>query len=382
MARFKTPALVFGATLLLSACSTVSDVGDFLWPSLSGDEPAAPEIVEAPSSVAQPEAYPPQAQYPGPSPYPSPYGAQPYAGAPVQAGPTGTFVGAKIAQLRTDLASMQAAVQAHTGDLARIRANIAGTTQAFQANIGAIRARLQAGTTPGNPILVRQWNDAQVLLDQMNAHIAQLNSLSNRAAADAGLASFLLESTRSAYELAGAMEEDHRQLGLLEDDVNKTVVSADRVLNETADEIRRQNDYLGRERENLQMLSVAVKNGELYGDTLASAAYGARGGAVSEGPGQPARRPLVVVRFDRDNVDYQQALYTAVSRAMERRPGAAFDVVAVSPAGGARGTSTARRYAERVARSLAEMGLPADRVNLTASTSTDTTTNEVHVYVR
>ena len=45
-----------------------------------------------------------------------------------------------------------------------------------------------------------------------------------------------------------------------------------------------------------------------------------------------ARRPLVVIRFDRANVPYEQALYTAVSRALERRPQALFDLVAVAHA--------------------------------------------------
>lgn len=310
--------------------------------------------------------------------------------------PTGTFVGQKIQQLRNDLTSMQAAIRAHGNELARVRNNIGQNSQAYHGIAAAIRARLQAGTTPGNPILVRQWNEVQQQLDRILSDVAQLNSLSNRAAADAGLAAFLLESTRAAYGLAGAVEEDHRQLGILEDEVNKTVVSADRVLNELSEEIRRQTDYVSRERQNLQVLSLAIKNGELYGSSLANRAFGQGGmdsslasaepslGSFSQGP---TRRPLVVVRFDREDVEYKQALYTAVSRALERRAGASFDVVAVAPAIGntadlARGSNSARRYAERVARALVDMGLPADRVNLSASTSTETASNEVHVYVR
>src|SRR3546814_6499297 len=41
-----------------------------------------------------------------------------------------------------------------------------------------------------------------------------------------------------------------------------------------------------------------------------------------------------VIRFDRPNVQYEQPLYSAVSRALERRPDAFFDVVAVSPQSG------------------------------------------------
>lgn len=303
--------------------------------------------------------------------------------------PTGTFVGAKVQQLRADLIAMQSAIQTHAAEFQRIRALTANHSQTYYGIVAAIRARLQGGTTPGNPILVRQWNDSQAQLDLITNDLAQINSLSNRAAADAGLSSFLLESTRAAYGVSGAIEEDHRQLAILEDEVNKTVVTVDRLLNELSDDIRRQNEYLGRERQNLQALSIAVKNGEIYGSgnmpTYAPMAASEQSGlgAIESG----ARRPLVVIRFDRENVDFKQALYTAVSRAIERRPSAGFDVVAVSPSAGSaadtvRNANLARRHAERVMRSLNEMGLPPDRVRLSAKTSADAAANEVHIYVR
>ena len=225
MALWRTPAGILAAALILSGCSTASDVGDFLWPSLEGDEPAAPEVVEAPAEIpAQPTAPQqapapyggPQAAPPAPAPTAQPQFRPPppvQNTVPVQlpevtpGQPTGTFVGQKIQQLRNDLTSMQAAIRAHGNELARVRNNIGQNSQAYHGIAAAIRARLQAGTTPGNPILVRQWNEVQQQLDRILSDVAQLNSLSNRAAADAGLAAFLLESTRAAYGLAGAVEE-------------------------------------------------------------------------------------------------------------------------------------------------------------------------------
>ena len=51
--------------------------------------------------------------------------------------------------------------------------------------------------------------------------------------------------------------------------------------------------------------------------------------ASSQGLGT-ARRPLVTIRFDRPNPAYEQPLYTAVSRALERRPSATFELVGVA----------------------------------------------------
>ena len=74
----------------------------------------------------------------------------------------------------------------------------------------------------------------------------------------------------------------------------------------------------------------AIKDGELYGGTPGISASAASGGLQLAAAGSP----LVVIRFDRPNPSYEQALYTAVSRAIERRPDAVFDLVAVSPGKG------------------------------------------------
>jgi hypothetical protein len=99
------------------------------------------------------------------------------------------------------------------------------------------------------------------------------------------------------------------------------------------------------------------------------------------------RRPLVVIRFDRQDVPYEPALYTAISRALEWRPTAVFDLVAVSPSAGsdaetAKSADEAQRDAERVMRTLSQMGLPADRVTLSAMFSTGVRDNEVQIFVR
>ena len=98
-------------------------------------------------------------------------------------------------------------------------------------------------------------------------------------------------------------------------------------------------------------------------------------------------QPLVVIRFARADVEYDQELFTAVNRALERRPNAAFDLVAVAPGLGnaaqvALAGNKSRRNAEGVLRSLTSMGLPADRVSLSATTNPNAQISEVHIYVR
>ncbi len=263
----------------------------------------------------------------------------------------------------------------------------------YYATIGQVSARLQTGTTPGNPLVTQQWNSAQAELDRLADGVGRLNNLSSAVAANASLASFLLDQTRSSYSISGALDEDHRALAALEDEINRSTVSIDRLMAELSDEVSRQNGYVSAERRNMTALAVAIKSGQFFGSSLSTRSFNpgvnAPGSPLSptSAPNLSGRRPLAVIKFDRPNVPYQQQLYSAVSQAVERRPDVTFDLVAVAPnrdgAGQAGLASTqARRNAEAVYRSLTEMGLPADRVALSAMTSGAADVNEVHLYVR
>ncbi|MGH6877955.1 MAG: hypothetical protein ACREHV_11360 [Rhizomicrobium sp.] len=98
-------------------------------------------------------------------------------------------------------------------------------------------------------------------------------------------------------------------------------------------------------------------------------------------------RLLVVIRFDRPNASYHEALDAAISRGLERKPSTTFKLVAVAPSSGTAAqvavNSNASKYnAEDVMRSLTNMGLPADRVRLSTATTADVHSNEVRIYVR
>jgi len=385
--KLVSPGLI--GALLLSGCSFTSDA---LWPSLSGDTSRQAVRVDIPPTQAEVRS---QQTLTMASPAPQAVAVPaPAMVAQASPAPSNTFVGQKVAQMRGDLGRLQGSINQHMADLQAIRTTTAQNAAAYYGTVAAIQARLQVGTTPGNPILQQQWNQAQAQLDTLNLDIANMNSLSTRVAADSSLAAFMLEAARSTYGLAGAVDEDHRALATLEDDVNRTVVALDRILNELSGDLQRQTAYLNSERSNLASLSVGIKNGELLGQGLGNRAFASAApmpsgpiASAASAPGTDGRRPLVVIRFDRARVDYQQALYNAVSRALERRPDAAFDLVAVSPSRGnaaqvTLNSANAKRNAESVLRSLTDMGLPATRVQLSSTTSGQAQNTEVHVYVR
>ncbi len=396
MYRTKSFALVVCAGYALAGCSFAADA---LWPSLDGKDPSGKKQQQAAAgssiSVVAPVGAPVAAPAPPP---PLSLGSTNFVPPQVTPGQsTGTFVGQKVGELRSELQRLQVGIRNQNAQLQTIRAQTVRNSLSYHGAIASINARLQVGTTPGNPSLVNQWNAAQALLAAIDNDVAQLNSLANQVAGTSTLSSYVLETTRAAYGLTGAVDEDHRQLAILEDEVNRTVVLIDRLLNELSEDVNRQTVYLGNERGNLTTLSLAIKNGELLGGSLGNRAFTSAAPMVSRptasspftssAPANSTRRPLVVIRFDRPNVAYEQALYTAVNRALERRPSATFDLVAVAPERGsaaqvAVASNTSKRNAESVLRSLSDMGLPLQRVRLSAMTSGAAATNEVHIYVR
>ncbi len=386
--------VAFGAALALSACSFAEEA---LWPSLTGEDPTAPVRPAATAPATAPQtASTATAQAPVPPAPPTMQPGQPPLGntnfqppGVTPGAPTGTDVGNKVVGLREGLAKLQNSIAEHNTLLQQLRAKMVQDSQRYHGTIAAINARLQIGTTPGNPILVQQFNGAQTELDRLNADIGEMNRLANAVASDSTHSNFLSESARATFRLSGAIDEDHRQLAILEDEVNRTVVLIDRLLKEVADDVRRQTSYVATERGNLNLTSAGVKTGEIYGASLVnramiSAAGDSRRASTS---GSAGRRPLVVIRFDRPDVPYQQALYNAISRVLEKRPNAQFDLVAVAPSGGgtarvALNSSKARRLTEGVLRSLVEMGLPPSRVSVSSQTSEAAKSNEAHVYLR
>lgn len=375
--------------LLLSGCSYVSDE---LWPSLTGEDPAggpAPVMSQQiPPSAAEANPNPTLGQS-GPS-----LGTTNFVVPGVTPGQsTGTYVGQKVQQMRGELAQLQQQVTQRNQQLQGVRGSATQNSQRYHGIVAAVSTRLQMGTTPGNPILVSQWTQAQTDLDRMAADVGAMSNLANQVAADSAMSTYLLQSIKSTYSLSGAIDEDHRQLAVLEDETAKTVVLIDRLLGELSQDVARQSNYIGAERTNLTTLSAAIKQGELLGPGLGNRANfyaGAQQFAAIDQNAAPVstagRTPLVVIRFDRADVPYQQALYNAVSQAIARKPNAVFDVVAVAAGGTQAQTASnqnqARRNADRVIRSLADMGLPASRVNVSAGSNTQAATNEVHVFVR
>jgi hypothetical protein len=326
--------------------------------------------------------------------------------------PTQTAVGAKVGELTGSLRTIQDKISGLSASLAGLERANEELAAKYYSNVATINTQLQSGTTPGNPRLVGRLGEAEGQLENLGSTISQFNGLAVDTSNTASEASFLLEQTRAAYSLSGAVEEDHVALEQLEDSISSTLVVIERVLNTVNDDITRTTTYMGSERNNLRTLALGVTNGDLYGKSLANRPFSsapetgaqpvsfspdatgapAVSPAVQQTPQAAAQplsgaRPLVKIKFDQADVDYEQPVYIAVNEALQKYPDAHFDLVAVHPTKGnaaevAIESTKARRNAEKVLRTLTQMGMPMDRVDLSYSADAAVTANEVRVYIK
>jgi len=306
---------------------------------------------------------------------------QPMRSSVINVAVTGTFVNQKANQFGVELNQLRSTLASRNSELSSIRSTTVSNASSYHGLVGNIKSRLQVGTTPGNPEVMSQWRSSQDQLDRIEDDISEMNKLKSQVASDSAMSAYLLDSVRAAFGLTGAVDEDHRQLRRLEDEVNQTTVTIQRLLGELNEDMDRQQEFVNTEREKLMELATDINAGQLYvapRDVMGTDIASINPRDFSN------RKPLVVIRFDRQDVTFEPALYQAVSRALERRPGAVFDLVAVSPNSGSRNLSTgaARRNAEKVLQSLSRMGLPSERIMLSAMSSESVRSSEVHIYLR
>ena len=314
----------------------------------------------------------------------------------ISAEPSGTFVGQKIPPLREDFDSVTEAFLIHRDSYEEIKNRVYGAATQYYGKVAAINTKLQLGTTPGNPVLVKQYDEAQTELKNIESYSREVNLLNQKVTADAGVVALLKSTINKTLRLAGAIDQDHRHLEVLEDDVEKIEVNIARIINEITEEVSRQSGFMRIENQNLLTVAVAIRNGEAMGTGIRNRSFLAAQALADAGPPDKQLEvkrvnitglPLVVIRFDDPNIDYEKTLYDAIGITVDKKPDASFGLVAVAPIGKNEGetrinASKVKKYAERVLRSLVSFGLPSKKVALSAKTSGDVVVPEVHIFVQ
>ena len=298
---------------------------------------------------------------------------------------TGTFVGQKVVGFRNELNQLQKSIRAYNEELQKVRTSVINNAMQYHKTIGTIEAKLQVGTTPGNPQMFTLLQSAQNNIQTMNANTIALERLSSKVTSDSAMTTYLLDSIMAAYSVSGAVDEDHRQLRILENETNQTSILINSLLNEVNSDISRQRQYIESAKNNLVDLSEAIKVGS-YGvnnvpfsavSNVRSSAYAPVSSAVASG------KPLFTAKFNKSNVNYHDGLRQAVRQAQSAKPSVRFNVVAVSPVGGSQlSKKNAQNHAGTIFKEMVEMGVGADRISLSARSSDEVASSEVQIFVK
>ncbi len=353
--------------------------------------------------------------------------AKPETAKTKQGGFDGTFVKNKISNFASEQAQLKSLVDSRKTTLQSMRNDTNTAVSEYRSAVAQINSKLQLGTTPGNPELMDEWKDARAKLEKINNIAFDIKRLVADVESDQSMVDYMVGSIQASYKIRGATEEDHKQLKALEEEakqIGSNISIFARQLNAEAD---RQQAYVENEKFNLNDVALNIKNGKLYGMGGSSTDFFANGGSMfssdesydaflteteqdygyaprRNAKRQPASeprsltpsrapsplverapapissisaRPLVVVKFDSKNVEFEEPLYQALSRALERNPSATFEVSGVAPQG--KSNASAKKNVKSVMNALTEMGLPANRVAITMQTD-KVDFDEVRVY--
>ena len=424
----------------LASCSTVNPI----WAALSGEEAPqdregsrvyaiAPEEVGGRAEAKAPSATPPaKPTKPDTAAEAAPTPKLGRPAATTAKAPSSTIVGQEVQRLRAELAQTQSGTAKRDSDFEQIRQSLGQDAAAYYRTIGVISARLQMGTTPGNPEILAQWNDAHAELGRVERTGVRLVNLSAQAANDASFAAYLAASANLLRKVSGGIDEDRREISELEVDATAVEAAIQQQITRIASQIQRQNAALSAEHSNVARLASAIREGNLYASTedTKGARFATRRPPASElsgassipqpmavpsrplttgsGPAhQPPRplrdtdavslldlpgrlkdaRPFVVIRFDQPDINYEEPVRNAIGLALQRKANAVFDVLALAPdprmpGEDQKAVETTTEEAKRVIRSLMDTGVTVDHLTLTMVHRKEARTPEVRIFVR
>ena len=305
--------------------------------------------------------------------------------------PVFTYVGQRILEMQEEFIKLDADIKQGEDSFEELKFNGIKSAENYHSIVAAIAARLQIGTTPGNPILLNQYEQAQTELAEVGAQGQNLVDVGNQIALFSTRVSYLLEQARSAKKLRGAVDEDHRNLSSFQDTLKRRNVDVLRTLEDLNETVRRRDIFLAAERRRLTQLANAISIGESFGlglGTLGSlpaindnenSEQGKRSESISVSP-----NPIAIFRIDEQD-NYEQNLFGAISATLDKAPQSRFTLVAVSSSAGnpseqAERAANARNDVSRLISSLISMGMPVDRISVSSLSVANVENTEVRLY--
>lgn len=297
-----------------------------------------------------------------------------------------------VSKVESSVAELNQALRQNKETFKNLKAQSAEKAAKYYEIVAHINARLQIGTTPGNPELTEMWKQASAALTEMGDKVQEMKILNGEVNKQNAQINALLGNIAKTFTVPGALESDHERLKDLEDETNLTLIAQKRLTSELSAQVDRQMQAFKNESALVAALANGIRSGKPYGAEAAAPVS-----LNSPASLQPSlsdedddnvpmakidgRRPLMTIRFDRANVAYEQPLYRAVKAALDKRPNTDFELVAVSSAKKGN-VADALKKADAVRDTLLAMGLPADRVYVSKTTDMKAKTAEVRLFLK
>ena len=297
-----------------------------------------------------------------------------------------------VSKVESSVAELNQALRQNKETFKNLKAQSAEKAAKYYEIVAHINARLQIGTTPGNPELTEMWKQASAALTEMGDKVQEMKILNGEVNKQNAPINELLGNIAKTFTVPGALESDHERLKDLEDETNLTLIAQKRLASELSAQVDRQMQAFKNESALVAALANGIRSGKPYGAEAAAPVS-----LNSPASLQPSlsdedddnvptakidgRRPLMTIRFDRANVAYEQPLYRAVKAALDKRPNTDFELVAVSSAKKGN-VADALKKADAVRDTLLAMGLPADRVYVSKTTDMKAKTAEVRLFLK
>ena len=305
--------------------------------------------------------------------------------------PIFTYVSQRILEMQEEFNKLDADIKQGENNFEELKFKGIKSAENYHSIVAAIAARLQIGTTPGNPILLNQYEQAQTELAEVGAQGQNLVDVGNQIALFSTRVSYLLEQARSAKKLRGAVDEDHRNLSSFQDTLKRRNVDVIRTLEDLNETVRRRDIFLAAERRRLTQLANAISIGESFG--LGLGALGSLPAINDDENSEQGRRsnninvspnPIAIFRINEQD-NYEQNLFGAISATLDKAPKSKFTLVAVSSSAGnpseqAERAANARNDVSRLISSLISMGMPADRLSVSSLSVANVENTEVRLY--
>lgn len=303
------------------------------------------------------------------------------------------YVSNAISTLESGVNYFENAYGQRRSNYAQLQDNITSSAKAYLDIVSDIRAKLQVGTTPGNPQLLSQLNSARVALDSLGSRVINLRELNNDIDRDLSQATFLKQMGRNAQYIQGSSQSDL-------DRIQATLLRLDRstrtmeTMRDSANRlIERQQGLEQIHRNELNLLNQIIYRGvnaesfSFRPDELSqgNAPLNATSGAMAtpaiqvssladNAATQPAagKAELLSLTLNGKKKGFEEALYGAIEKAHKANTDVTFSLKGLYPTGKTKAETKkfqtqAQKDADTVLASMVEMGVPASRVTVSVS---------------